>query len=230
MQALGITGATMARKRKVSAEEAAWHAILDRVGWSPLDRLRWAVRSVERGHRLTAGEQEDLRAELAVFAGLGPVGGGAEWEDGQIRKPQADEVQPILSEIGRLLQAAVNRERVLVARRVADLSLTWDARAGRFMEWDDDEDDDWSLRARRVLARLLREYGHLLKECPAPAPKEHDGTCETWFVATRPRQGFCSPRCQSRAATRRFRTKPAVAQRRRRDANRNRKQQGKSNG
>jgi len=199
-----------------------WNATLDRVGWTPKDRLAWAVRAVQASRRdLTPGDRDNLRRELGVFAS-GPKGGGAEWsaEEG-ILGPEEKDMPGVLEELGRILQAAVKRERVTVARRVAALSLVWDPglqegpypRSPHFVLWDHDEDDDWEIRAKRVLCRLLVEHGHLLKECGAPEPRGGQGdTCGTWFVANRSRQAYCSPRCQTRAATRAYRVTHVAGQ------------------
>jgi hypothetical protein len=171
------------------------------------DRLRWAVQQMQQGRRgLTPGQREDLRGQLTVFAGLGPAGGGAEWVDGDLVKVPAEEVVPILTAMEGMIAAAVNRHTVMVPRPVAPYDeVSWDARRRRFISWSDDlQDTDWQWRAQRVLGRMLLERGHLVRSCPAPASRD-DGPCAEWFVATSDRQGYCSPRCQSRAATRRFR-------------------------
>jgi hypothetical protein len=195
-------------KKKRSRERQQWDAILNRVGWEPRERLAWAVRRVQQESRreMSPGEREDLRAEVAVFSS-GVKGGGASWTRGELNRPAAEEINGILVQLGRILQAAVNRERVTVARGVRELSLTWGPR-GRFLLWDDGDDRDWNLRARQVLARLLVDSGHLLKECRAPAWRGKPGeTCETWFVANRPKQDYCSATCQRRAARRAFRSR-----------------------
>ena len=84
-------------------------------------------------------------------------------------------MRAVLSEMARILQAAVNREPVTVARRVAVLSVFWDTgiqeapyrRLSGFVLWDRDEYQGWAMGAKRVLSRLLVEHGHQLKECSA---------------------------------------------------------------
>lgn len=209
--------------RKQDRFREEWSATLDRVGWTPKERLAWAVRTVQAPRRaLTPGDRDNLRRDLGVFASGGPKGGGAEWsaEEG-IAGPPEGEVRSILEDLARILQAAVKHEPVTVARRVAELSVFWDPgfqegpyrRPPGFVLWDQDEDHDWGISARCVLSRLLVEHGHLLKECSAPelrgGPEEK---CGTWFVANRPRQAYCSSRCQTRAATRAYRAAHAARQ------------------
>ncbi|MFI5339685.1 MAG: hypothetical protein ACHQ7N_07595 [Candidatus Methylomirabilales bacterium] len=63
------------------------------------------------------------------------------------------------------------------------------------------------------LAHLLGEFGHLIKTCPAPAVRAEQ-RCGRWFLAGRPNQLYCSPRCQSRTNTRAARGKATTIRRR----------------
>jgi len=54
-----------------------------------------------------------------------------------------------------------------------------------------------------------------VKECPAPLARgAKDERCGRWFLAGRPNQIYCSPRCQSRATTRAARETQAKSARR----------------
>ncbi len=137
----------------------------------------------------------------------GVKGGGASGTATALDAPTEAEAREMLAHFRRLLQAAVNREPVPLGRDVVESRLTWDARDQRFRLWASREETNWILRTSRVLGRLLEEHGHHLRQCPAPEPREPAVRCGTWFVAERPRQTYCSARCQSRAATRAYRSR-----------------------
>jgi hypothetical protein len=200
------------RSPREKATWKEWNTILDRVGRARSSRLRWVVERVQESRRgMTAGQHEDLRRELALFAS----DGGGTWDETGLDVPRAEEVSEILAALEGIIAGAVKRERVSIARRVGELFLVWSESEERFRFWDDDDDDSWELQAKHALARLLVDCGNLLKECPAPSPRAGEGTtCETWFVANRPRQVYCSATCQSRAATRAFRTRTRSRRRR----------------
>ena len=194
-----------------------WDAILSRIGYSRRERLAWVVREVqkERG-AMTPADWDNLRSELAVFAVAG-VGGAVGDGHGNLFRPELDEAKSILKTLGEMIASAVHRERVDVGRTFIHNRLVWDAETGRYTTiplGPYGSGEGWSSRVRRMLARLLEGYGHLVKECPAPEARDPETPCATWFVANRPRQAYCSPRCQSRAATQAYRQKQTPKPRR----------------
>jgi hypothetical protein len=167
---------------------------------------------------MTPADWDNLRSELAVFAVAG-VGGAAGDRHGSLLRPELDEAKSILRGLGEMIAAAVRRERVDVGRSIVHNRLVWDVETGRYTTiplGPYGSGEGWASRDRRMLARLLEEHGHLVKECPAPEARDPATQCAVWFVANRPRQAYCSPRCQSRAATQAYRQKQTTKPRRKR--------------
>lgn len=183
-----------------------WQRTLDRVGWTPRARLEWAVRAVQAGQAgWTPGAWEDFCRELAVFAS-GARGGGAESDEhGDIARPAPEAARTVLLDMDRMLTAAAERAPIVLGRRVVNTRLAWYGKESRYIPVPPIEDFNWAIETREKLGRLLEEFGHLVKQCKAPARRKNEAVCGVLFVAARPRQEFCSPRCQARAATRRFR-------------------------
>jgi hypothetical protein len=196
-----------------------WRAILSRVGYAPRDRLAWVVREVQKKRDdMTPADRDNLRSELAVFTVAG-VGGAAGDRYGNLLRPEPDEAKSILDELGVMIASAVRRERVNVGPILVRNRLVWDTETRRYTTipmGPYGASEGWSSRARRMLARLLEENGHFLRECPAPEARDPEAQCAIWFVANRPRQLYCSPRCQSRAATQAYRKKQTTKPRRKR--------------
>jgi hypothetical protein len=135
-----------------------------------------------------------------------------EGEDGKVDTPADEDVKAVLNGFDVMLAAVKERREVPVGRFQARRVVRWlnfpAQKCVRYMIRDEVESNQtWELRARVRLARVIEEAGHLLKECPAPAPRGEAGdTCGIWFVASRPNQEYCSATCQSRATTRAQRT------------------------
>lgn len=182
-----------------------------RIGTAPRDRLAWVVRIVQQNPtEWTPGDRENLKLELAGFYHSESRAQGMPYY------PADDEVKETLQAFRKAIERAVHRERIsageiigeIIGRRfragevLTFLSAVWDASAGRFVAWDGDT-AEWPTRVMFTLVRLLVEWGHLVKECPAPASRGREGeACGVWFVANRPTQEYCSGTCQSRASTR----------------------------
>lgn len=114
--------------------------------------------------------------------------------------PTEADVKEIRTRFGWIIEQAVRRKQAPIRGIRAMVYLWWDGKRFRYGE---DSDPGWADRAAQTLADLLEEHGHLLKECPALAPRAEAGeTCGLWFVAKRPNQEYCSATCQSRASTR----------------------------
>jgi hypothetical protein len=196
-----------------------WRAILGRVGYTPRDRLAWVVREVQKKrHDMTPADRDNLRSELAVFVMAG-VGGAVGDRHGNLFRPELDEVKSILDELYAMIASAVRRERVNVGPTLVRNRLVWDTETCRYTTipmGPYGAGEGWSSRGRRMLARLIEENGHFLRECPAPEARDPAAQCGSWFVANRPRQLYCSPRCQSRAATQAYRKKQTTKPRRKR--------------
>ncbi len=207
----------MGRKKKVTwpAGEAAWRLYAERVGDTPRAHLEWALRQIE-SYQLTPADRENQRLEIAAFVArrqVKPVWTGVlEGSDEKVDAPTDKEVKQVLEGFRVMLTAAKERREVHIGqikiRRVAQWAELPANKYVRYEIHDEVESDEtWELRARVVLGRAIGKAGHLLKECPAPAPRGEPGdTCGTWFVAKRPNQEYCSATCQSRASTRAART------------------------
>ncbi len=193
--------------------DRAFSLYAQRVGDTPREHLQWALRHVETppGQR-TPGDRENLRMEIAALIARRPVppiySGVLMGDDKGLDAPSDDEVVQILGAFNEMLTAALNREKVPVATVKLSRFLSWHPASERFVpdERVKDIEDTWLLSARWLIGQDIEKAGHLLKECPAHAPRGEPGeTCKTLFVAKRPNQTYCSGTCQTRAATRAYR-------------------------
>ena len=196
-----------------------FHLYSERVGRTGQERLRWALSIVDKpgGWRaFTPGDRLNLRLELLTFMGLGigldmrrleageePIGA-----HGRIVPPTEAEVGQILEMFDKLLVAAIRREDIVLDPSPAKRTLQWLEQDGHYgVRTDHIEKAGWIYYARKELVDAIGESGHLLKICPAPAKRGKEGeTCNTRFVARRPNQAYCSARCQTRAASRAYRS------------------------
>jgi hypothetical protein len=196
----------------------------ERVGKSPRERLAWAVRAVQQPQKdLTPGDWSNLTAELTVFAygrGFTAMHAPQAYRD-QLQalaedlplppqKPGSDfpmsqqAAKAALDRMGEIIAAAVRHEMVVITRGRVH-ALGW---IPNFKKWLPLPGGlTFNERVAEALGHLLEQVGHLLKACPAPLPRDTE-MCNTWFVASRPRQRYCSSTCQSRVTTRASRPKP----------------------
>lgn len=179
---------------------------------TPRDQLAWAIRLAKPGPpAVTEDDWWDLRQDLVRFAEARPVFGQAGYEIFAGRKavgvrrewastPSQDEAEQTLTAFQEIFTAVIRRQRADLGKIETRPALLWAKDVNRFVL----KESGAGIvdRAVLVLARLLEEFGHLVKECPAPAPRGTRKACGTWFVASRPNQTYCSARCQSRATTR----------------------------
>jgi hypothetical protein len=115
-----------------------------------------------------------------------------------------------------MIECAIKRQEIDLGSQSLHERVFW-SRADERFELDQDLADRpaWFVRAHRLLGLLIAKKGHLLRACPAPAPRSQPkASCGQWFLAKRPNQAYCSASCQSRATTRASRegTKTWVAQ------------------
>lgn len=204
--ARGDTEAMRARDRF----QEEWAAGVRLVGETPRERLAWAMKFVQGNPRaLSAGERLNDQLALAAFEGQGSGGTITRWTDRwgnrDLHKPTPAETDKAREQMARVLRAVVRREAVKVGPITSTERLEWNSQQGRFYLWQT-VGTSWSERPVLALNRLIVDHGHLVKECPAPAVRAKAGeTCGVWFVANRPKQEYCSARCQTRAATRAYR-------------------------
>ena len=106
-----------------------------------------------------------------------------------------------------MLWAAIRREPI-IEDPPSRCEIRWDDSDGIFVQIVNPfEFSGWLGRASAYFLRTVLIGGHLLKICPAPTSRGKDGElCDTRFVASRPNQAYCSARCQTRAATRAYRS------------------------
>ncbi len=182
-----------------------------RVGTTPAQRLDWAIRLGSRDlNTLTPGDWANLRLELTAFA---DVLIRQRRDQRKMREGRSGaalfshaEVREVHREFSRIIGRLLRADSVTVGTYEITLSLE---------RWPASEAGSSSsvrltttfppgtTRATHVLAHLLGIYGHLVKECPAPALRRApDERCGRWFLARRPNQVYCGARCQSRATTR----------------------------
>jgi hypothetical protein len=210
--------------------------ILARLGKTPLDRLHWAVDFAGKDlGALTPGDWLNLQLELEVFStthaavpfqqepfsfphprvedvfDVDPLHGSKQMvrSDEEVRRVH-QEFRRIFSDLIRTGQSDLGlfKFRLIASRRKGP---TGKERASLLIKGLSNhvEHDTY------MLADLLRMYGHLVKACPAPAPRSREVVeCGAWFVADRPNKTYCSRRCQSRATTKVYRARKARKERR----------------
>jgi hypothetical protein len=186
--------------------------IAKRIGQTAREKLAWAVHAVQqRPGDLLPGDWDSLRTELAGFVTQRLVdqfhSSIAMWsEDEGFDRPSQEEAKAMLTKMGAMIEAAIKRQPVPIAKVGGTLVLVSSGFAGKEPTWHRSwggVNFGWPDRAALALGDLIEKEGSLLKECPAPAIRAKEGeTCGEWFVATRPRQEYCSGTCQSRASTR----------------------------
>jgi hypothetical protein len=139
----------------------------------------------------------DIREGLAIWI--------AADEEGEPRpgRPSPAEAGKIRQLFGDLIIRTINRAPIALDHFTSKRSLMWNPSAKRWQPWEElPPKASWIERASRVLGRLILDAGHLLRECPAPKGSR---PCGKWFVANRPRQEYCSPKCQTRVTSRAWR-------------------------
>lgn len=183
--------------------------ILERIGSTPRGQLSWLVRLVEGRAPQTPEDWGNLRRELAVFAmhTAGTPSFGLRASD---KDPQR-----LLNDLPDILKKAARRQTI--GFPLKPTALGWNANKGRYVETVDPEQDNFRNAVLRGVKLRLREYGHVLKECQAPAklrpgrkpkgkPKPEPGVCGRLFVASKQTQLYCpGGACLSRSLTRKKR-------------------------
>jgi len=174
---------------------------LNRLPDDPRLRLAWVVDLVEKPKvwPKEPEEREKLKTDIYTFVardGLTVVSGIGPY----VKTHPAEKVATvILNDWFNMIRSALKREKIHVAD--AETSLMWWPPKKRYIERTD-YPDYYEVAAVRAIAKLLIQYGHLIKQCPAPALRGRKGeTCETVFVASRPNEIYCSSTCQSRKTT-----------------------------
>ncbi len=205
----------MAKKSKRLEDKKAIQAGLNfyasRIGIGGKKRLNWAVAKVQQPpDKMTAGDLANLRLELALFCQL--EGGRAIGSDWESDLPTDKEAKEMLKHVERIIAQTVGRQQVYIGRFDSEVIAEWDETIGCYTQTEH-LNRGWRELTKLAIGRLIMECGHLLKECPAPAPRGLLGEmCNVWFVARRPNQIYCSPACQSRTNTRKLpsRQKPPI--------------------
>lgn len=168
-------------------------------------RLEWIIDLVEKPRQWIKNPEMKKKLDSDIYAfivrqSLAPFGGPGLYLKTHPRE-KANEI--ILRNWSAMIRGVINREKIHVAN--AEINLMWWPPKKRFLEMTI-RDDYYEDSASRALGKLLIEYGHLVKQCPAPALRGKKGeTCEAVFVASRPNQNYHSSACQSRASTARNR-------------------------
>jgi hypothetical protein len=187
----------------------------------PRAKLQRILEFVERNPKGN-DQKHKLATEMYAFvasSGLAPIGGPviltltANTKRDAQRSPANVMLRvnnEILTQWDNMIQHALSREPVHIVPDHISTVLAWSPTANRFVEetWFP---QGYETAAVRALGKLLVDYGHLVKECPAPKFRGKLGeTCETLFVANRPNRMYCSGACQSRATTSRSRPRKQI--------------------
>ena len=182
--------------------------ILERIGSTPGGQLSWLVGLVEGRAPQTPEDWGNLRRELHVFA-MHAAGAAS-------LLPASDkDLARLLEAFDGVFRRAARRQAIGFPSQAR--ALGWDASKGRYVDTVDPGQDNFRNAALRGLATRLRECGHLLKKCQAPAklrpgrkpkgnPRPDPGACGKLFVASKQTQLYCpGGACLSRTLTRKKR-------------------------
>ncbi len=187
--------------------------VLRRIGRVPRERLEWVVNLVQRDpHAMIPGDRESLRLELSGFAYIGnPLtdawlqyyrSRGYRMRKIPLHPLPETELKKVLDRLRTNIGRVVRRECHYPTSASGREWRVWNEDSQRWVAWlskDLSYVDDVAV----ALDRLVGEYGHLVRACPAPAKRAKAGeTCPRWFVAKRPDQEYCGGTCQSRASSR----------------------------
>lgn len=167
-------------------------------------RLEWIIAHAYRPPQTPEG-WKDFERDLMY---LGMLEGRITLDGWSLTTPPQPGVgKRILHTLRALIEKAMGRQRIPLGR--VTQSLLWNPGTAqtpaRYVLWRDGKETEGHLESAVVgaLYRLILDYGHLIKKCPAPALRAKEGElCGKWFLAERPNQQYCSTRCLSRRTTR----------------------------
>jgi hypothetical protein len=171
-------------------------------GGSDRDRLQWAINIAQDPPRTSEGIlgfERDVYfyGVLSGRIAFGSAGTG-------VPTPTKGYGKRILHKFQDTLKRVISRERIPLSSEIRH--LTWfpsykGSKPG-YILWTDYRHELESI-VFGELCRQIQDYGHLIKQCPAPAVRAKEGeTCGKWFLANRPNQNYCKPACLSRKTSR----------------------------
>ena len=163
-------------------------------------RVGWVLRFAQKDLRnMTAGDWYNLRLDLAAF--ILPFQKTKE----DVTLPSRHEVRQIHQRFRAVLSELIRVGRVKIGG-YRSIELVREQTGATTMLVHASSSASPTQPYILYLSILLFERQHLVKACPAPAPRGARGeSCGQWFLARRPNQVYCSRRCQTRASTRAFR-------------------------
>jgi len=161
---------------------------------------------------ITPADWENIRHEIA--AALEASGHGDESVQSD-RLPDVEKAQKIHADLANFFGQLLLGEEIRPDsfRSVRSPTYRFNRGSGKWERWDHGKRDPVDV----LLEQLIPTYGHLIKVCAAPPARGEAGErCGTWFVAWRPPQIFCSPKCHNRAGAKAFREKKKEKDKRKR--------------
>jgi hypothetical protein len=210
-------------KRHDDIMERFESVFIDRVGSTPKARLEWVVKMVNVEPK-TPADWENLRWEMAVFCrrvGTDVVGRPdipTEEEAARVRENFRSIVKKVVEgktiEVQQVPVMLVWRPNEPAPKSMSEVHQKVWAKIGAEYRGEPPPPrnndgrwhrvplhSDWDGDSVNEITELIVQYGNLLRECRAPAPRS-DSTCGKWFVASRHKSRvYCSAQCTSRAAT-----------------------------
>ncbi len=160
--------------------------------------VKWIVH---QAYELPQTEEEWMSFERDVFY-FGVLEGQIALS-GSVDSPKPGFGKRILNRTRTVIEQTINLQPIPLGRFTK--SLVWASFSERYRLSVTDETRRGNLEdvTLDALYDLILNYGHLIKQCPAPARRaKEDERCGKWFVAERPNQQYCSSRCLSRKTTR----------------------------
>ena len=186
----------------------------ERIGRNPLG---WILEVAQRPpEKMTAGDWENVRHELAIFARFNrdPFSAATSPGAGQTWIPTEAEARDVCAALPAVFQKIVAHEPVLsiAARPSATSWLIWDRSSRRYQRRLSGDTVEAKDRILDTLAQLVAGSRFGIRACEARRARgKKREKCGRWFVATRELQQFCSTRCQNREKAPRARSKTRQA-------------------
>jgi len=182
-------------------QHRAIDAALDRIGHTGQERLEWLLRRVHEPPQTPEGVAAFER-DIYFYGVLGSVLGFGS-ADG-VSAPPKGYGKRILEKFHDTFSRVIARDQIPLSSKTS--CLAWfPGHKSRKPAYYISTEYQYELEpiVFGELIRDIQEYGHLIKQCPAPAVRAAKGeTCGKWFLAKRPNQDYCSATCVSRKTTR----------------------------
>jgi hypothetical protein len=202
----GLVWLISVAERDLSTEAARTEFLRDCVGFVKSHNPGGAVLGAP-GKNFTARDVRNAKPK-EIIKGLG-------------RDDRRDATEWMQEKIQSMLKEASSRQKRIQSPYSEWQSLYWDETKQRYEPRPDYRFKDLAEAILMILYGLIRQHGHLIHACEAPAPRKpgrklkdapvENGTCGTIFLSERTTGAYCSDTCRNRVLMRSRREKISAA-------------------